>query len=88
MTPEQLSDIFLSIPPHEPLAVTLLRERRAATGDLFPSVEEKRTTVAKATIELEQMSKQSNTMCENLLNLSPVPVTHPDSETLIGGYCL
>jgi hypothetical protein len=88
MTPEELAAIFLSIPPHEPLAVTLLRERRAATGELFPSPGDHRTRIVRASVELKQIADETEVMIRKLNDLRPIALRDPRAEAFIGGYCL
>jgi hypothetical protein len=38
MTPKQLADIILSVPAHEPRALTVLRQQRNLTGQMYPDV--------------------------------------------------
>jgi hypothetical protein len=88
MTPDELAQIFLSIPPHEPLAVTLLRERRAATGELFPTQGDNKIRLVRATRELHEIAVEAQRMIGDLSSLQPVPTTDTRAESIIGGYCL
>lgn len=88
MSPSDLAQIFLSIPPHEPLAVTLLRERRAATGEMFPRPGENRVKIVRATMEIKRIADETQKITKKLLDLQPVPVSDSRAESIVGGYCL
>jgi hypothetical protein len=88
MTPEQLLNILSQVPPHEPAAVKLLRERRAELGELFPAPNVSRIQIVRATMEMKRISDQSQALARELMTLQSVPLTDPRAEDVIGGYCL
>jgi hypothetical protein len=88
MTPEQLAQILLQIPPYEPAAVQLLKARRDETGDMFPRPGENRAQIVRATVEMKRIADDTTAMETKLRGLPPVALTDPNAESVVGGYSL
>ena len=84
MTAEQLANIILNIPAHEPRALVVLREQREATGELFPVIEQRER--AKIFYEMRDMREKSTKMIEALEKLKAIPVKAGHDALL--GYAL
>lgn len=71
--------VLSDVAPYEPIAVQLLRQRRAETGELWPLVEN-RNQLVRATVELREYSTAAQDLIGKLSQLSPVAVASPHSE--------
>ncbi len=77
MTAVNLASCLAEVPAFAPLGVQLLQQLRVQTGAWLPATKLDPATVAAATLEILEYTRQCAVAIRKLRALLPVPLTQP-----------